>query len=75
MKKHKAKFFLIVLDVVILFYIGAFFNFFPFSLQVDSSFSVGAIGFCTLIICALISGCTYLILSAIEKIGKKDGEQ
>ncbi|AVM68595.1 hypothetical protein C3V36_04640 [Lachnospiraceae bacterium oral taxon 500] len=72
MKKNKIKFFLIILDVIIVFYIGASFNFFPFPLEVDCKLAVGAIGFCTLIICALISGCTYLILSAIENKDKNN---
>ena len=50
----------IVLGVVALFYIGAMFGFFPFTICDD--LVIRAVAFCTLIICLVIAVCTFLLL-------------
>lgn len=45
--------------VVLLFYVGAMFDFFPF---VADDLVIRAMGFCTLIICLVIAICTYILL-------------
>ena len=55
----------VVLGVVVLFYIGAMFGFFPFSLCDD--LVIRAVAFCTLIICLVIAICTCFIIDFLDK--------
>ena len=55
----------VVLGVVVLFYIGAMFEFFPFSLSDD--LVIRAVAFCTLIICLTIAVCTCFIIDFLDK--------
>lgn len=50
----------VVIGVVVLFYIGAMFGFFPFTVCDD--LVIRAVAFCTLIICLVIAVCTFLLL-------------
>ena len=54
----------IVVGFIILWYIGAMFNFFPFAFD---NLTVGAIGFTGLLICIVIVVCTYWIIHSIRK--------
>ena len=62
----------VVVGVIAAFYIGGMCNFFPF---IADDFAVREIGFCTLIVCALVAICTYLIISKIEKKNLTDTEK
>ena len=65
MKKDNVKIIIsISVGTVIAFYFGAMFNFFPF---MGNDLMMRAIGFCTLIICAVIAICTCVILNTIKK--------
>ena len=55
----------VVLGVVVLFYIGAMFEFFPFSLADD--LVIRAVAFCTLIIYLVIAVCTCFIIDFLDK--------
>ena len=50
----------VIIGVIIAYYIGAMFNFFPF---IADDLTIRAIGFCTLIICVVIAICTCIIIS------------
>ena len=50
----------VLIGVIILFYTGAMFSFFPFTLLND--LVIRCVGFCTLIICLVIAVCTCIIL-------------
>lgn len=50
----------VLIGVIILFYTGAMFNFFPFTIVND--LVLRGVGFCTLIICLVIAVCTCIIL-------------
>lgn len=54
----------VVIGVVILFYIGAMFNFFPF---IADDLVIRALGFCTLIICLMVAICTCFLLDFLNK--------
>ena len=54
----------VMIGVVVAFYLGAMFNFFPFFAD---DLVIRAIGFCTLIICVVIAVCTCMILSDKKK--------
>ena len=55
----------VVLGVVVLFYIGAMFGFFPFTICDD--LVIRAVAFCTLIICLVIAVCTCFIIDFLDK--------
>lgn len=55
---------LIILGAIIAFYAGAMVNFFPF---IGDDLTINAIGFCTIIICAVVAVCTHCIIEKIEK--------
>ena len=55
----------IVLGGVALFYIGAMFGFFPFTICDD--LVIRAVAFCTLIICLVIAICTCFIIDFLDK--------
>ena len=50
----------VLIGVIILFYTGAMFDFFPFIIIND--LVLRGVGFCTLIICLVIAVCTCIIL-------------
>ena len=50
----------VIIGVIIAFYAGAMFNFFPF---IAGDLTISAVGFCTLIICVVIAVCTCVIIS------------
>ena len=50
--------------VVLLFYIGAMFDFFPF---IADDLVIRALGFCTLIICLVIAVCTCFLADLLDK--------
>ena len=54
-----------VLGAVALFYTGAMFGFFPFTICDD--LVIRAVAFCTLIICLVISVCTCFIIDFLDK--------
>lgn len=54
----------IVIGVVVLFYIGAMFDFFPF---IADDLVIRALGFCTLIICIVLAVCTCFLLDHLDK--------
>lgn len=63
MKNQKMRLIIgVVLGVVVLFYIGAMFGFFPFTICDD--LVIRAVAFCTLIICLVIAVCTCFIIEA-----------
>ena len=65
---EKTRFILCVVVVAIVaFYAGAMFSFFPFFFDDPA---VQAVGFGTLIVCAVIAVCTCVIVDAVK--GKKD---
>jgi len=55
----------VLFGVIILFYTGAMFNFFPF---IGNDLVSNEIGFCTLIICLVIAVCTCIILEKSKPI-------
>ena len=66
MKKKKIRLIVgTVLGAVALFYIGAMFGFFPFTICDD--LVIRAVAFCTLIICLVISVCTCFIIDFLDK--------
>ena len=50
----------VIIGIIIAYYIGAMFNFFPF---IADDLTIRAIGFCTLIISVVIAVCTCIIIS------------
>lgn len=54
----------IILGFIILWYVGAMFNFFPF---IGDDFAVRAIGFTGLLICVALVACTCWIITVIKK--------
>lgn len=48
----------VMIGVIVAYYAGAMFDFFPF---LADDFAVRAIGFCTLIICTVVAICTCII--------------
>ena len=50
----------VLIGVIILFYTGAMFDFFPFIIIND--LVLRGVGFCTLIVCLVIAVCTCIIL-------------
>ena len=54
----------IVVNYIILWYVGAMFNFFPFR---ANDLVLSAIGFTGLMICLVIVGCTCWIIHEIKK--------
>lgn len=66
MKNQKMRLIIgVVLGVVVLFYIGAMFGFFPFTICDD--LVIQAVAFCTLIICLVIAVCTCFIIDFLDK--------
>ena len=66
MKNQKMRLIIgVVLGVVVLFYIGAMFGFFPFTLCDD--LVIRAVAFCTLIICLVIAVCTCFIIDFLGR--------
>lgn len=67
MKNQKMRLIIgVVLGVVVLFYIGAMFGFFPFTICDD--LVIRAVAFCTLIICLVIAVCTFFIIDFLDKL-------
>lgn len=54
----------VVIGVVVLFYVGAMFDFFPF---VADDLVIRALGFCTLIVCLVVTICSCMFLDFIGK--------
>ena len=54
----------VVIGVVVLFYIGAMFDFFPF---IADDLVIRALGFCTLIICIVLAVCTCFLMDHLDK--------
>lgn len=54
----------VMIGVVVLFYIGAMFDFFPFFAD---DLVIRALGFCTLIICLVVAICTCFLLDFFDK--------
>ena len=66
MKNQKMRLIIgVVLGVVVLFYIGAMFGFFPFTICDD--LVIRAVAFCTLIICLVIAVCTCFIIDFLGR--------
>lgn len=63
-KKKRSLIMGVIIGVVILFYIGAMFNFFPF---IADDLVIRALGFCSLIICLVVAICTCFILDFLDK--------
>lgn len=59
MNKPEKFILLVIILVIITFYAGAMFNFFPF---MGDDLIINAIGFCTLIICTVIAICTCILM-------------
>lgn len=65
MKNKKISFVIgIGMGVVLLFYVGAMFDFFPF---IADDLVIRAMGFCTLIICLVIAACTCFLSDLLDK--------
>lgn len=68
MKKETLFVLRIIVGVIAVFYLGAMFNFLPF---LGNELIVREIGFCTLIVCAVLAICTCVILRALSAVRSK----
>lgn len=57
-KEHMLFIFRVLCFSAVIVFVGGMFNYFPF---------LGAVEFCTVVVCGVIAVCTCMILSAIDK--------
>lgn len=69
MKKGFQFIVLTIVGVIVAWYAGAMFNFFPF---MGDDLIMREIGFCTLIISAVVAACTVSIKNTLNEKQKKD---
>lgn len=58
---------LTIVGFVIGYYAGGMYNFFPFL----GDMTIRATGFCSLIVCTVVTICTYIIIEKIDENNKK----